>query len=134
MTGFDIAVAVVVTLSALIGLWRGVIRHDIESGDAWLLLEFELWLHAARDPELGVVGREPAEPAGRNDRGGDSVRVNHPGDELEFLGEGDDGDRLAARQEHRGRGVSQVGVDAGSHIGGGGSGRTRSPLPVQGLR
>ena len=39
-------------------LWSGVIRHDIESGEAWLLLEFELWLHAARDPELGVVGAE----------------------------------------------------------------------------
>lgn len=37
-------------------VWRGVIRHDVESGDAWLLLEFELWLHAARDPELGMVG------------------------------------------------------------------------------
>jgi AcrR family transcriptional regulator len=39
-------------------LWRGLIRRDAESGDAWLLLEFELWLHAARDPELGVVGAE----------------------------------------------------------------------------
>ena len=37
-------------------MWRGVIRHDVESGDAWLLLEFELWLHAARDPALGMVG------------------------------------------------------------------------------
>jgi AcrR family transcriptional regulator len=37
-------------------VWRGVIRHDDESGGAWLLLEFELWLHAARDPELGLVG------------------------------------------------------------------------------
>jgi AcrR family transcriptional regulator len=37
-------------------MWRGAIRHDVESGDAWLLLEFELWLHAARDPELGMVG------------------------------------------------------------------------------
>src|SRR5471030_1110195 len=37
-------------------LWRGLIRHDDESGGAWLLLEFELWLHAARDPELGMVG------------------------------------------------------------------------------
>jgi AcrR family transcriptional regulator len=37
-------------------VWRGLIRHDDESGGAWLLLEFELWLHAARDPELGVVG------------------------------------------------------------------------------
>ena len=26
--------------------------------DAWLLLEFELWLHAVRDPEMGVVGAE----------------------------------------------------------------------------
>jgi AcrR family transcriptional regulator len=37
-------------------VWRGLIRHDNESGGAWLLLEFELWLHAAREPELGVVG------------------------------------------------------------------------------
>ena len=37
-------------------LWRGLIRHDDESGGVWLLLEFELWLHAARDPELGMVG------------------------------------------------------------------------------
>jgi AcrR family transcriptional regulator len=37
-------------------VWRGLVRHDDESGGAWLLLEFELWLHAARDPELGVVG------------------------------------------------------------------------------
>jgi AcrR family transcriptional regulator len=39
-------------------LWRGLIRRDAESGDAWLLLEFELWLHAARDPELSIVGAE----------------------------------------------------------------------------
>ena len=39
-------------------LWDGVVRRDSESGDAWLLLEFELWLHAVRDPELGVVGAE----------------------------------------------------------------------------
>jgi len=37
-------------------VWAGLIRHDVESGDAWLLLEFELWLHAARDPQLGMVG------------------------------------------------------------------------------
>jgi AcrR family transcriptional regulator len=37
-------------------VWRGLVRHDDKSGGAWLLLEFELWLHAARDPELGVVG------------------------------------------------------------------------------
>jgi AcrR family transcriptional regulator len=39
-------------------LWRGLVRRDTESGDAWLLLEFELWLHAARDPEMGIVGAE----------------------------------------------------------------------------
>ncbi|MGN6695217.1 MAG: TetR/AcrR family transcriptional regulator [Aquihabitans sp.] len=39
-------------------LWDGVVRADSESGDAWLLLEFELWLHAVRDPELGVVATE----------------------------------------------------------------------------
>src|SRR6478609_4162866 len=42
----------------LAALWDGVIRRDSESGDAWLLLEFELWLHAVRDPELGVVGAQ----------------------------------------------------------------------------
>ncbi|MGI8710039.1 MAG: TetR/AcrR family transcriptional regulator [Acidimicrobiales bacterium] len=39
-------------------LWDGVVRADSDSGDAWLLLEFELWLHAVRDPEMGVVGAE----------------------------------------------------------------------------
>src|SRR3954471_9343427 len=39
-------------------MWRGIIRRDSESGDAWLLLEFELWLHAVRDAEMGVVGAE----------------------------------------------------------------------------
>ncbi|CAN5460802.1 hypothetical protein BH10ACT1_BH10ACT1_40580 [soil metagenome] len=44
--------------SRLGALWSGVVRRDSESGDAWLLLEFELWLHAVRDPEMGVVGAE----------------------------------------------------------------------------
>jgi AcrR family transcriptional regulator len=39
-------------------LWGGIVRADSESGDAWLLLEFELWLHAVRDPELGAVGAQ----------------------------------------------------------------------------
>lgn len=39
-------------------LWDGVIRRDNESGDAWLLLEFELWLHAVRDPDMGAVGAQ----------------------------------------------------------------------------
>lgn len=44
-------------LDARLGaLWDGVVRRDSETGDAWLLLEFELWLHAVRDPEMGVVG------------------------------------------------------------------------------
>ncbi len=42
----------------LAALWSGLIRRDGESGDAWVLLEFELWLHAVRDPEMGVVGAE----------------------------------------------------------------------------
>jgi AcrR family transcriptional regulator len=42
----------------LSGLWRGVVRRDSDSGDAWLLLEFELWLHAVRDREMGEVGAE----------------------------------------------------------------------------
>ena len=35
MTGFDIAVAVVITLSALLGLWRGVIR-EVFALAAWV--------------------------------------------------------------------------------------------------
>jgi AcrR family transcriptional regulator len=40
------------------GLWRGIVRRDSAAGDAWLLLEFELWLHAVRDPDMGAVGAE----------------------------------------------------------------------------
>lgn len=40
------------------GVWAGIVHSDSESGEAWLLLEFELWLHAVRDPELGKVGAE----------------------------------------------------------------------------
>lgn len=42
----------------LAAMWSGLNRRDGESGEAWVLLEFELWLHAARDPEMGVVGAE----------------------------------------------------------------------------
>jgi len=44
--------------SRLAALWGGIVRRDRDSGDAWLLLELELWLHAVRDPEMGVVGAE----------------------------------------------------------------------------
>ena len=37
--------------SRVLALWRNVAAHV--EGDAWFLLEVELWLHAARDPELG---------------------------------------------------------------------------------
>jgi AcrR family transcriptional regulator len=40
------------------GLWSGVIRRDEASADAWVLLEFELWLHSVRDAELGAAGAE----------------------------------------------------------------------------
>ncbi len=33
-------------------LWRGLVRADESNADAWVLLEFELWLHTVRDPEL----------------------------------------------------------------------------------
>src|SRR5689334_8689414 len=39
----------------LLALWRGFIAPHDEHGDAWLLLEFELWLHAVREPV--VAGR-----------------------------------------------------------------------------
>jgi len=42
----------------LAALWTGVVRQDSASGDAWLLLEFELWLHAVREPEMGRVGSQ----------------------------------------------------------------------------
>jgi len=42
----------------LSALWQELVRRDVETGDAWVLLEFELWLHAARDTELGIVGAE----------------------------------------------------------------------------
>lgn len=35
-------------------LWSGIVRHDEENADAWVLLEFELWLHSVRDPQVGV--------------------------------------------------------------------------------
>src|SRR6476659_3373086 len=36
-------------------LWRGFTAPHDEHGDAWILLEFELWLHAVREPV--VAGR-----------------------------------------------------------------------------
>ena len=42
----------------LAGMWTGLIASDDASADAWLLLEFELWLHAVRDPEIGQIGAE----------------------------------------------------------------------------
>ncbi len=36
----------------LLGLWQNVAHHPREAGGAWFLLEVELWLRAARDPEL----------------------------------------------------------------------------------
>ncbi len=40
----------------LAGMWTGLIASDGDSGDVWLLLEFELWLHAVRDPDIGEIG------------------------------------------------------------------------------
>ena len=37
--------------SRVLALWRNVAAHV--EGDMWFLLEIELWLHAARDPDIG---------------------------------------------------------------------------------
>lgn len=37
-------------------MWDSIVSRDDPEGDQWLLLEFELWLHAIRDPELGAAG------------------------------------------------------------------------------
>jgi AcrR family transcriptional regulator len=37
----------------LAALWRGVIQPTESRSDAWVLLEFELWLHGVRDPLIG---------------------------------------------------------------------------------
>ena len=39
--------------SRVLALWRNVASHL--EGDAWFLLEVELWLHAARDADLGAA-------------------------------------------------------------------------------
>lgn len=33
-------------------LWAGIVRADEGNAEAWVLLEFELWLHSVRDPLL----------------------------------------------------------------------------------
>lgn len=42
--------------SRLGSLWDSVAVLEGNSDEHWLLLEFELWLHAIRDPELGAAG------------------------------------------------------------------------------
>ncbi len=37
----------------LLGLWQNIAHHPGEDGGTWFLLEVELWLRAARDPDLG---------------------------------------------------------------------------------
>jgi AcrR family transcriptional regulator len=39
----------------LAGVWRGLARSGTDNTDAWLLLEFELWLHGVRDPLIGAA-------------------------------------------------------------------------------
>lgn len=64
-------------------LWGGIVRRDTAGGDAWLLLELELWLHAARDPLLGEVGAQRfavmrAGLAGGLDRWADEFHLELP--------------------------------------------------------
>lgn len=42
--------------SRLGSLWDSITVQGNEDGEQWVLLEFELWLHAIRDPELGAAG------------------------------------------------------------------------------
>jgi AcrR family transcriptional regulator len=35
-------------------LWRGIVQADEGNAEAWVLLEFELWLHSVRDPVLAL--------------------------------------------------------------------------------
>ncbi len=38
----------------LAALWEGVVHPGEARSDAWVLLEFELWLHGVRDPQIGA--------------------------------------------------------------------------------
>ncbi|MEZ5309881.1 MAG: TetR/AcrR family transcriptional regulator [Microthrixaceae bacterium] len=42
--------------SRLGSVWDSIANRQDATGEQWLLLEFELWLHAIRDPELGAAG------------------------------------------------------------------------------
>lgn len=57
----------------LAALWRGIGRPDEEHGEAWVLLEFEVWLHGVRDPQIGV----PLAERFRHARSGLALGLEH---------------------------------------------------------
>jgi AcrR family transcriptional regulator len=73
----------------LAALWRGVARSGDDSSDAWLLLEFELWLHGVRDPLIGTAVAARFDAARRNmaealERWGDEFGFVLPGDPIDL--------------------------------------------------
>jgi AcrR family transcriptional regulator len=73
-------------------LWSGVARHDAENDDAWLLLEFELWLHGVRDPQIGAAVAARFDQARESladalERWAGEFRFELPGPSLEVAGQ-----------------------------------------------
>ena len=62
MTGFDIAVIVVVLLSALLGLWRGVIR-EVFALAAWIAAIVCMFLFGSRVAQMLPMLQLSAETA-----------------------------------------------------------------------
>jgi AcrR family transcriptional regulator len=72
----------------LAGVWRGVARNGDDNADAWLLLEFELWLHGVRDPQIGTAVAARFDTARRGmaealERWGDEFGFELPGDPID---------------------------------------------------
>ncbi len=61
-------------------MWTGMTDSHAVNAGAWLLLEFELWLHAVRTPEIGQIGAERF----RQMRSGLAVALDEWASELGF--------------------------------------------------
>jgi AcrR family transcriptional regulator len=76
----------------LAGVWRGLSRSGSDNTDAWLLLEFELWLHGVRDPLIGTAVAARFDVARRSmaealERWGDEFDFTLPADAIEVAGQ-----------------------------------------------
>jgi AcrR family transcriptional regulator len=76
----------------LAGVWRGLSRSGSDNTDAWLLLEFELWLHGVRDPLIGTAVAARFDVARRSmaealERWGDEFDFELPADSIEVAGQ-----------------------------------------------